>query len=374
MKEKVLITGGAGFVGSHTVDRFIKEGYAVKIFDNLDPQVHPNSKIPAYLNKEAEFIKGDVRDRGELKKAMEDVEGIIHLAAKVGVGQSQYDIANYVDVNITGTANLLNNIIRYNLPVKKIIVASSMSAYGEGRYICKSCGITKPRDRDIEDLKRDDFEMKCPRCKKSVLPIPTTENTELYITSVYALTKKVQEEMALLLGRVYNIPAVALRYFNIYGPRQSLSNPYTGVAAIFISRILNNKPPVIYEDGKQSRDFVSVYDIAEVNLIAYKTDALNGKAVNVGTARPTTILELAKTLIELMNKEVSYDITKKFRKGDIRHCFADIELIKKLAGYEPKISFKDGMRDLIGWSLKEQAEDLFEKADEELKEKSLHII
>lgn len=273
----ILVSGGAGFIGSHLVDSLIEKGYSVKILDNLDPQVHgPLGKKLSYLNKEAEFIKADISNRHILKKVLKNVEIVFHLAAAVGVGQSMYEIRRYVETNALGTANLLDILANETHKVRKLIVASSMSVYGEGKYYCKRCGIVYPQLRNKGQIKKKDWEMTCNRCqRKNLRPLPTNEDKTLFPTSIYAITKRDQEEMCLVIGRAYRIPTVILRYFNVYGPRQALSNPYTGVLAIFSSRILNNRSPFIFEDGLQSRDFIHVKDIVQANLLAMENKGVN---------------------------------------------------------------------------------------------------
>jgi len=260
---RILVTGGAGFIGSHLVDALVEKGHDVVIYDSLEPQVHQKNKIPDYLNKRAEFVKSDVRDKNKLKEVVRNVDIVCHQAAMVGVGQSMYQIESYMDVNTLGTAKLLDILVNEEHSVKKLVVASSMSVYGEGKYTCEECGVGYPKLRPKEQLSAKEWEMKCPNCGKEVKAVPTDEDKPLHPTSIYAISKRDQEEMSLVTGRAYGIPTVALRYFNVYGPRQSLSNPYTGVCAIFSSRIKNNSDPIIFEDGWQSRDFTSVYDIVQ---------------------------------------------------------------------------------------------------------------
>ena len=321
MGAKILVTGGAGFIGSHLVDALLKKGHDVTIFDNLDPQVHGRGgRIPSYVNKEAKFIKGDVRNREKLKKAVKGIDVIFHQGACVGIGQSMYEIEKYMYVNTAGTATLLDILINESNKVKKLLVASSMSIYGEGSYVCDKCGIVYPSLRSDKQLESREWEMKCPECNKTAKPIPTKEGKPLFPTSIYAISKRDQEEMSLVVGRAYKIPVVALRYFNTYGPRQALSNPYTGAAAIFSSRILNNKPPVIFEDGYQSRDFVHVSDIVQANMLAMEKREADYEAFNVGTGRMLTILDLVNILIKKLEFDKEAVVTKKFRAGDIRHC------------------------------------------------------
>ncbi|MCM8802240.1 MAG: SDR family NAD(P)-dependent oxidoreductase, partial [Candidatus Omnitrophica bacterium] len=277
--EKVLVTGGCGFIGSHLVDKLIEKNYQVTVLDNLDKQVHPEG-IPEYINLNARYIFEDIRKKKELKKLIKEVDYIFHFAAKVGVGQSQYKIEEYIDVNIRGTANLLDLIVNTKNHVKKIIVASSMSIYGEGLYKCEKCGNVKPEIRDFEDGNIYDWEPKCPFCKGEIKPTPTPETLNLKSNSIYAISKKEQEEISLLIGKTYKIPVVSLRFFNVYGPRQTLSNPYTGVCAIFLSRIKNNNPPVIFEDGLQTRDFIWVEDVVDACILSMEKDTANYEIFN----------------------------------------------------------------------------------------------
>lgn len=374
MSKKVLVTGGAGFIGSHIVDELLKRGYEVRVFDNLEPQVHgEGGQIPEYLSKEVKFVYGDVRDRDGLKKALQGVEVIFHEAAAVGVGQSMYEIAKYVEINVEGTANLLDILANERHTVRKLIIASSMSIYGEGAYRCSTCGVVNPNLRNTEQLKNREWEMKCPNCSKIVEPVPTNENKPLYPTSVYAVTKRDQEEMALVVGRAYEIPTIALRYFNVYGPRQALSNPYTGVGAIFSSRLLNNKPPLIFEDGLQSRDFIHINDIIQANMLALEKEEANYESFNIGTGRKITVLKLAEILAEKLGKKIEPVAVNKFRVGDIRHCYADITKARKLLKFEPKIRFEDGVEDLVEWVKKQQVSDRVEVAKKELEKKGLTI-
>lgn len=368
--KNILVTGGAGFIGSFLVDRLVALKYTVRILDNLEGQVH-NGKVPDYLNSHAEFIKGDVRDTAVFERSLQDIDAVFHLASRVGVGQSNYQIKDYVDVNIGGMANLLDIVINKRLPVKKIIMTASMTSYGEGDYQCHTCGIVTPSLRRNEQMEKTDWNIYCPTCQREVIPIPTKERSQFSNNSIYACTKNVQEEMLLLIGRMYDIPVVSLRCFNVYGPRQSLSNPYTGVSAIFISRLKNNNPPVVYEDGNQTRDFVSVHDVVDALLQVMITGKVDYQSCNVGSGKPVAIKELATVLAKLLHKNIQPQITGKFRKNDIRHCFADITKIKKALGWEPKISLEQGLQELIDWSKNEQAHDTFEKAEKELRKNKL---
>ncbi len=367
----ILVTGGAGFIGSFLVDRLIKEGHRVRIFDSLDPQVHPGGKEPDHLNRRAEFVRGDVRDYDALVKELDGIEIVSHHAAAVGVGQSQYQIKHYVDVNIGGTANLLDILANRKHGVKKLVVAASMSSYGEGVYDCASCGRVRPPLRPEDQFEKRDWECHCPKCVGRLKPLPIREDDERIATSIYAITKMVQEEMCLNIGRTYNLPTVALRYFNVYGPRQSLSNPYTGVAAIFMSRIKNDNSPVVFEDGLQSRDFISVHDIVEANVLAMTKSEADYQFFNVGSGRVTTVREIAEIISNLCGKSIEPTITMKFRKGDVRHCIADTGKIKGALGFKARVDFRDGMKELIEWSAGVKAVDMVDKATEELKARGL---
>lgn len=371
LRKKILVTGGAGFVGSHLVDELIKRGNEVKILDNLDEQVHPGGKRPDYLHSDAEFIHGDVRDYELFKKALQDTEIIYHQAAVVGVGQSQYQIKRYIDTNVGGTANLLDIIVNHKHHVEKIIIAASMSSYGEGSYHCPNCGSICPETRGVDQLQKKRWEIICHQCNATAEPLSTPEEKLQKCTSIYAQSKKGQEEMALTIGQAFGIPMVILRYFNIFGPRQSLSNPYTGVVAIFSSRLKNDNAPVIYEDGMQMRDFVSVRDIVQANLLSMEKKEANNKVFNVGTGKSITIKKVAETVSRLLKKNIRPKLTNFFRKGDIRHCYADITRIQKALGYMPTISFEEGMQELVEWSKSVQAEDKFDMANQELIQRGL---
>jgi len=364
--KRVLITGGAGFVGSHTADALLAAGHEVRIFDNLTPQVHKSGRS-TYLPGGAEFVLGDIRNKSQVDKAVQNIDVIFHLAAAVGVGQSMYQISDYTATNNLGTANLLQAILDTRSKPEKIVVASSMSIYGEGKYLCSECGEVAPSARSLShQMKARQWETVCPNCRQALLPVPTREDKQLECTSIYALSKKDQEEMTLLFGRTFGIPAVALRYFNIYGTRQSLSNPYTGVGAIFASRLMNGKSPIIFEDGRQMRDFVSVHDIAKANLLAMEKSGADGKAVNIGSGQPVTISEVAAELERALGVNLPPEITGKYRAGDIRHCFADISSATQLLGYRPETRLQEGIEELVEWLESQQASDHVDEAMERL--------
>jgi len=356
MKRNILITGGAGFVGSHLADALLAAGHQVRILDNLTHQVH-GEEGPSYLSPEAELVRGDVRDAGAVSRALEEVDTVFHLAAAVGVGQSMYEIAHYVSVNIQGTAIVLQELLNRRSRVRKLVLASSMSVYGEGKYVCTHCGPATPGLRLPERIRQMQWDHLCSGCGRTLVPAPTDEGKPLQSSSVYSLSKKNQEEMCLLFGRTYGLPVVALRYFNIYGPRQALSNPYTGVAANFAARLLNGKAPLVFEDGKQMRDFVSVEDAVRAAVMAMETSQADGRAVNVGSGEPVAIREVAATLAHALNSGIRPELTGKHRSGDVRHCFADISAAGKLMRYQPLVDFAGGVRRLANWLRLQQPQD-----------------
>ena len=357
MGERVLITGGAGFVGSHLADALARTGHEVVLFDNLEPQVHGVERArPAYLDPAHRLIVGDVRDADALTPLIRAADVIFHLAAMVGVGQSMYQIRRYTDVNTLGMATLLEILAaeRKTLPLRKLLVASSMSIYGEGAYDCPTHGHVAPRLRPVSQLANGNWDMHCPACGEVAAPVPTNEDKPLYPTSIYAITKRDHEEMALAFGLAYDLPAVALRFFNIYGSRQALSNPYTGVAAIFSGRMLARQQPVIYEDGQQLRDFVHVSDIVQACTLAMASPAADYQVLNVGTGRPVSVAQVGETLARELGWEGGFDIVEKFRAGDVRHCYADIGRIQHALGYAPNYRFEDGVHELVSWVAEQQ--------------------
>jgi dTDP-L-rhamnose 4-epimerase len=370
---KVLVTGGAGFIGSHLADGLLAAGHQVRVLDALVSQVHGKAgAAPEYLAGEAELIVGDVRDREAIAKALDGVEAVLHNAAAVGVGQSMYEIAEYVGANVMGTAVLLEELIERRDQIRKVVVASSMSNYGEGRYRTSSGELRAPPARPIEQLDARKWEVLDPDTGEPLEAVPTDEEKPLHPTSVYATTKRDQEELVLNVCRAYGIPASALRYFNVYGSRQALSNPYTGVAAIFSGRILNDEPPLIFEDGKQSRDFTHVDDIVQANLLVLDRGETDGRVFNVGTGTPTNLLELCSLLLEHLGKtdKLQPQLVGQFREGDIRHCYADVSALGEL-GYRPKVPLTDGVGALVDWVSKQSSEDRVPGALAELEQRSL---
>jgi dTDP-L-rhamnose 4-epimerase len=373
---RVLVTGAAGFIGSHTVDHLIESGHEVVALDSLDPQVHGPERHPRHLGRHIErgairFVLGDVRDRALVGSLLADADAVLHLAAAVGVGQSMYQPHHYADVNIGGTALLLDLLANQKHSVRKVVVASSMSLYGEGAYRCAGCGEVFPSKRRESDLAAGAFEHLCPICGGPVEVARTPERKPLCCTSIYAITKRVQEEMLVLFGEAYRMPVVALRYFNVYGPRQSLNNPYTGVAAIFLSRLRNGHQPVVFEDGGQSRDFIHVSDIARANRLALESPDSGQRVFNVGTGAATSVLDVARLLAAGLGLSVQPSVTNKFRAGDIRHCIADASLIADGLAFRAAVSREEGFRELIAWSRAESPSDNFNDSLAELRARGL---
>jgi dTDP-L-rhamnose 4-epimerase len=372
IQKPVLITGGAGFIGSHLADALVARGLCVRVLDSLDPQVHgPGATRPRFLPSGVEFLHGSVTDRALVDRALRGARTVVHLAAAVGVGQSMYAIAPYVAANVNGTGVLLDTMVNGGHAVRCLVVASSMSIYGEGRYRCPSCGPIAPRLRPLGQLQAKHWEMTCPACGQVAAAAPTDEAKPLLPTSVYAVTKRDQEELCLCVGRAYGIRTVALRLFNVYGPRQSLSNPYTGAAAIFASRLMNDQPPVLFEDGEQTRDFIHVRDIVRAFCLALDREDVGDAPLNIGTGRSTSIRALARALGEGLGRPREPEIVGKFREGDIRHCVADASAARRLLGFEASVPLEDGIRDLAEWVRHERAEDSVARARAELETKGL---
>lgn len=370
--KKILITGGAGFIGSHLCDVLLQSNYLITVLDNLSEQVHGSEPSrPEYLDDRIQLVKGDIRDASLVEKLVEEADAVFHFAALVGVGQSMYEIKAYTEVNNVGTATLLEAIIKH--PVKKLVVASSMSIYGEGLYKDEAGKRYHSASRTLDQLKDNRWEV-YDREGDILAPTPTDESKTPNLSSIYALSKYDQEQLCLITCKAYNIPVTALRFFNVYGTRQSLSNPYTGVMAIFSSRLLNNRPPLIFEDGNQQRDFVHVRDVAKACRLALEVPASDQQVFNIGSGQHYTISSLARILAKTMGKEgIEPEITGDYRVGDIRHCFADISKAKKILGYKPEVSLEAGMKELGGWLESQLAVDHVEKAKAELQSRGLTV-
>ena len=368
MAKTVLITGGAGFIGSHLADELLRDGYRVRALDTLEEQVHAGAERPPYLDPDVELVVGDIRDGAAVARALEGVDAVFHLAARVGVGQSMYQIAGYTGANTYGTAVLLEALL--DAQVGRLVVASSMSVYGEGLYREASGRVHESVERTAAQVERGEWD---PVDVDGVPlePLPTPESKPPALSSVYALNKFDQERLCLLYGTAYGVPTTALRFFNVYGPRQALSNPYTGVLAIFASRLLNDRPPLVYEDGAQRRDFVSVRDVARACRLALECDEAAGAVVNVGSGESVSVVELAEKLAGLLDREIAPEITGQARIGDIRHCFADITRARELLGFEPEVALEDGMEELAEWLADQAAEDRFDDAAVELATRGL---
>jgi dTDP-L-rhamnose 4-epimerase len=374
---RVLVTGGAGFIGSHTVDLLLAEGMDVIVLDNLDPQVHgtkagPGGNLGHRLKEpRLKFIGGDVRSKSELMAALEGVEAVLHLAAAVGVGQSMYEPRHYCDVNLTGTATLLQAITDTRAQLRKLVVASSMSIYGEGMYKCPPCGLMTPGNREAKLVAAHRWNPVCPQCRGDLMSVATDETAILRPTSIYAISKRTQEELALCFGRAYGVPTIGLRYFNTYGSRQSLNNPYTGVVAIFIGRLMNRKAPVVFEDGLQSRDFVHVRDVARANVQALMDTKVDAGVFNVGTGRATTIRALVDLLAQKVGADMEPTILNHCRTGDVRHCYAEVVRIREGIGWEATMGLREGVEELLEWTRLQRPSDHVDEAVQELSSRGL---
>jgi dTDP-L-rhamnose 4-epimerase len=368
-RVKVLVTGGAGFIGSHLVSRLLEEGHRVRVLDSLDPQVHES---PPELPADVELITGDVRDAETVRRSLDGIDRLVHFAAAVGVGQSMYEISHYTSVNSLGVAVVLEEALAVRDRLEKIVVASSMSIYGEGLYRCpaENREVTPPPRPDAQLAERR-WSPLCPSCGAELEPLPTPESKALAPTSVYAVGKRDHEEMTLVVGRAYGIPATALRFFNVYGAGQALSNPYTGVAAIFSARLLNRRPPLVFEDGEQTRDFVHVSDVVAAVRAALEPEAGEGQAMNIGSGLRVRVREVATTLAAVLGVEIEPEIRQEYRAGDIRHCFADASLAQKELGWRPTILFEDGMRELGTWLADQTAVDRVDEATSALSGRGL---
>jgi dTDP-L-rhamnose 4-epimerase len=373
----VLITGGAGFIGSSLALELLKVGYKVKVLDNLSPQIHgenpENSELFMKIKNKVDFVKGDVRNKEDLRIALKGANIVVHLAAETGTGQSMYEIDKYIEVNINGTSNLLDLIANEPNEVKKLVVASSRAIYGEGRYHCQTHNIVFPDQRIEEHLSIRDFNVKCPKCGENVTAISTTEDSQIHPSSIYGFTKYGQENMCMIMGKALGIPVVGLRYQNVYGPGQSLKNPYTGILSIFSTRIKNGNDINIFEDGTESRDFVYIDDVICATVKAIELEEANYHVFNVGTGVATDVLKVANTLVEKYQSNVNISVSGQYRLGDIRHNFADLMNIFEKLGFTPKFDFDDGIHQFVEWvNQQEVEEDNYEKAIFEMKEKGLY--
>jgi dTDP-L-rhamnose 4-epimerase len=370
--KQILITGGAGFIGSHVADELLSCGYRVRAVDNLSSQVHGSErKKPTYLSSEVELLSGDIRNTDFIRRALIGVDAVFHLAAMVGVGQSMYRICDYTSVNDVGTAALLEAIIEH--PVERLVVASSMSIYGEGMYRTRDGKICCGFERSHEQLRNGEWELRGSD-GDALLPIPTPESKPPQLSSIYALSKYDQEHMCLMIGQAYGVPTVAVRFFNVYGPNQALSNPYTGVLAIFASRLLNRKAPLIFEDGRQRRDFVSVCDVKRACRMALLAPEAPGRVFNIGSGQSYSIEEIARRMARVMgHASIEPQIMGQYRAGDIRHCFADITAARTTLGYEPRTNLDEGISQLAAWLEGKPAIDRVIEAVGELASRGLTI-
>jgi dTDP-L-rhamnose 4-epimerase len=366
----VLVTGGAGFIGSHLVDALLQRGERVRALDNLDPLAHAGGR-PDHLDPDAELIVGDLRDRATVERALAGVDRVFHLGGVVGNGESMVNVRRAVDHNAGGTATLLEAIVARRDRVRRLVAASSMVVYGEGSYRCPDHGRVHPALRPTEQLRRREWEPRCPACGGTATPVPTSEDAPLRPTSVYGITKRDQEELALVLGRAYGVEAVALRYLNVYGPRQALGNPYTGVAAIFAARVLNGRRPLVFEDGAQIRDLVHVSDVVRATVLAMDAPAAVGQPVNVATGRRVTVLDLAERIAATLGSDLTADVTAEYRAGDIRHCFADISRAHAVLGFEAEITLDAGLPELAAWVARNVVRERGDDAVAELRARGL---
>lgn len=372
--NKILITGGAGFIGSKIAFKLINQGYEVTILDNLSEQIHgKEASLPNELKNKVNFIKGDVRSKEDWKLALKDQDAIIHLAAETGTGQSMYEISKYVEINIGGTAHLLDILTNEKHTIKKVVIASSRAIYGEGRYKCKVHGFVYPLARLDKDMRSGEFECKCPLCGETIELMSTDENSKIHPTSIYGITKYNQEQMLLVVCKAINIPAVAFRYQNVYGPGQSLSNPYTGILSIFSTRIKNGNSINIFEDGKETRDFVYIDDVVDATILGLEKEEANYHVFNVGSGVPTDVLTVTNTLKREYYSNVEVAISGNYRLGDIRHNFADITKAKEILGFVPSYNFQQGIEKFVQWVEKQEVkEDKYEQSIEEMKSKGLY--
>ena len=373
--NNILITGGAGFIGSNLTQKLVEKGFKVTILDNLSKQIHgknQNSTLYSSIKDIATFIKGDVCNKSDWQKALRNQDAVIHLAAETGTGQSMYEISRYNEVNILGTTHLLDILANENHTIKKMIIASSRSIYGEGKYLCKNDGVVYPNQRQDIDMANGKFNLVCFKCNEPLQLLATDEHSKIHPSSIYGITKQHQEQMILLIGKSLNIPAVALRYQNVYGPGQSLSNPYTGILSIFSTRLLNGNDIDIYEDGQESRDFVFIDDVVSATILALEKKKANNQIFNVGSGIATSVSEVANLLKSLYNSDIKISVSGKYRLGDIRHNYADLSKIRSELGFSPKFDFISGITLFVNWvKTQEVMEDKYEISIQELESKGL---
>lgn len=377
--KNIIISGGAGFIGSNLALELTKKGFKVTVLDNLSMQIHgdnPEVSSPLYLSikDKVRFIRGSVTSRTDWLEALKGQDCVVHLAAETGTGQSMYEIEKYVNTNIGGTALLLDILANTKHTVKKVVVAESRAIYGEGKYWSSELEqYVYPSERKDEDMQNGDFEVKYPECKQPLELVGTTEDSMIHPTSVYGITKQVQGQLVHLVCQSLGIQSVSFRYQNVYGPGQSLSNPYTGILSIFSTIIKNGNEINIFEDGKETRDFVYIDDVVDATILGIEKDEANGLAFNVGTGVTTDVITVAKTLMEKYHKQVPMRISGNYRLGDIRHNYADISLARKVLGYKPKWTFSDGISEFCKWvDTQEIKEDKYKASIDEMKQKGLY--
>jgi len=372
--KNILITGGAGFIGSRLCVRLFGLGYNVTVMDNLSTQIHGSGESSLFkkIKNKCTFIKGDVRNKDDWKKAIENQQIVIHFAAETGTAQSMYEEKKYNDVNVAGTRHLIDILLNTKHNVNKILIASSRSIYGEGKYLCANHGESYPVKRNDTDLQRANFNPRCSICSAELQLVGTDEKSKIHPSSIYGITKYKQEEMILDIGKSLKIPVVSLRYQNVFGPGQSLLNPYTGILSIFSTRILNGNDLDIYEDGNESRDFVYIEDAVDATILCLEKDAANGEVFNIGSGVPTSVMQVALSLKRLYNSNVNISVSGRYRKGDIRHNYADLAKIKHILGFIPKYTFNQGIIEFVKWVKKQDImEDKYESSINELKKRGL---
>ena len=372
--KKILITGGAGFIGSRLCEKLFDKGYNITVLDNLSAQIHGNGEsfLLKKIKDKCTFIKGDVRNKEDWKAAIKGQEIVVHLAAETGTGQSMYEAEKYNDVNIIGTANMLDLLANKNHQIEKMLIASSRAIYGEGKYLCSKHGVIYPLQRNESDMEKGEFNPKCDSCNSQLQLVATDESSKIHPLSIYGITKQQQEQMVMTTGESLGIASVAFRYQNVYGPGQSLSNPYTGILSIFSTRILNGNDLDIYEDGEESRDFVYIDDVVDATILGIEKKEANGQVFNVGSGVTTTVRQVAESLKKFYNSDINISISGKYRLGDIRHNYADLTKIKEALGFSPKYDFQKGISKFVNWvKTQEIMEDKYEESIKELRNKGL---